>query len=149
MSKERIQRIFSVNVIGCFLCAREAVRRMSTKHGGNGGCIVNISSGAAKVGSPSEYVDYAASKGAVDTLTIGLAREVAEEGIRVNAVRPGFIDTEIHSSGGESGRLERVRHLVPMKRTGQPAEVAEAVVWLLSGESSYVTGSILDVSGGR
>ena len=149
MSKERIQRIFSVNVIGCFLCAREAVRRMSTKYGGNGGCIVNISSGAAKVGSPGEYVDYAASKGAVDTLTIGLAREVAEEGIRVNAVRPGFIDTEIHSSGGEPERMERVRHLVPMKRTGQPAEVAEAVVWLLSGESSYVTGSILDVSGGR
>ena len=149
MNAERIQRIFAVNVTGSFLCAREAVKRMSTKYGGKGGSIVNLSSGAAKYGSPGEYVDYAASKAAIDTLTIGLAREVAEEGIRVNAVRPGFIDTEIHQSGGEPDRMERVRPLVPMKRVGQAKEVADAIMWLLSDKASYTTGTILDVSGGR
>ena len=149
MNAERIQRIFAVNVTGSFLCAREAVKRMSTKYGGKGGSIVNLSSGAAKYGSPGEYVDYAASKAAIDTLTIGLAREVAEEGIRVNAVRPGFIDTEIHQSGGEPDRMEGVRPLVPMKRVGQAEEVADAIMWLLSDKASYTTGTILDVSGGR
>ena len=149
MNAERIQRIFAVNVTGSFLCAREAVKRMSTKYGGKGGSIVNLSSGAAKYGSPGEYVDYAASKAAIDTLTIGLAKEVAEEGIRVNAVRPGFIDTEIHQSGGEPDRMERVRPLVPMKRVGQAKEVADAIMWLLSDKASYATGTILDVSGGR
>ena len=149
MDAERIQRIFAVNVTGSFLCAREAVKRMSTKYGGKGGSIVNLSSGAAKYGSPGEYVDYAASKAAIDTLTIGLAKEVAEEGIRVNAVRPGFIDTEIHQSGGEQDRMERVRPLVPMKRVGQAKEVADAIMWLLSDKASYTTGTILDVSGGR
>ena len=149
MSAERIQGIFSVNVTGSFLCAREAVKRMSTRYGGKGGSIVNLSSGAAKYGSPGEYVDYAASKAAVDTLTTGLAREVAEEGIRVNAVRPGFIETEIHAAGGEPNRMERVRTMVPMKRVGKPREVADAVLWLLSDEASYITGTILDVSGGR
>ena len=149
MNAERIQRIFAVNVTGSFLCAREAVKRMSTKYGGKGGSIVNLSSGAAKYGSPGEYVDYAASKAAIDTLTIGLVKEVAEEGIRVNAVRPGFIDTEIHQSGGEPDRMERVRTLVPMKRVGQADEVADAIMWLLSDKASYTTGTILDVSGGR
>jgi len=149
MNAERIQRIFAVNVTGSFLCAREAVKRMSTKYGGKGGSIVNLSSGAAKYGSPGEYVDYAASKAAIDTLTIGLAKEVAEEGIRVNAVRPGFIDTEIHQSGGEPDRMERVCPLVPMKRVGQAEEVADAIMWLLSDKASYTTGTILDVSGGR
>ena len=149
MNAERIQRIFAVNVTGSFLCAREAVKRMSTRYGGKGGSIVNLSSGAAKYGSPGEYVDYAASKAAVDTLTTGLAREVAEEGIRVNAVRPGFIETEIHAAGGEPNRMERVRPMVPMKRVGKPREVADAVLWLLSDEASYITGTILDVSGGR
>ena len=149
MNAERIQRIFAVNVTGSFLCAREAVKRMSTKYGGKGGSIVNLSSGAAKYGSPGEYVDYAASKAAIDTMTIGLAKEVAEEGIRVNAVRPGFIDTEIHQSGGEQDRMERVRPLVPMKRVGQAKEVADAIMWLLSDKASYTTGTILDVSGGR
>ena len=149
MNAERIQRIFAVNVTGSFLCAREAVKRMSTKYGGKGGSIVNLSSGAAKYGSPGEYVDYAASKAAIDTLTIGLAREVAEEGIRVNAVRPGFIDTEIHQSGGEPDRMERVRPLVSMKRVGQAEEVADAIMWLLSVNASYTTETILDVSGGR
>ena len=149
MNAERIQRIFAVNVTGSFLCAREAVKRMSTKYGGKGGSIVNLSSGAAKYGSPGEYVDYAASKAAIDTLTIGLAKEVAEEGIRVNAVRPGFIDTEIHQSGGEPDRMERVHPLVPMKRVGQAEEVADAIMWLLSDKASYTTGTILDVSGGR
>ena len=149
MNTERIQRIFAVNVTGSFLCAREAVKRMSTIYGGTGGSIVNLSSGAAKYGSPGEYVDYAASKAAIDTLTIGLAKEVAEERIRVNAVRPGFIDTEIHQSGGEPDRMERVRPLVPMKRVGQAKEVADAIMWLLSDKASYTTGTILDVSGGR
>jgi len=145
----RLQRIFATNVFSYFLCAREAVRRMSTKHGGHGGAIVNVSSGAARFGSPNEYIDYAASKGAIDTLTLGLAKEVAEEKIRVNAVRPGFIQTDIHAQGGEPNRIERVKVMVPMQRGGQPEEVANAILWLLSEEASYVTGSILDVTGGR
>jgi NAD(P)-dependent dehydrogenase (short-subunit alcohol dehydrogenase family) len=145
----RLQRVFATNVFGSFLCAREAVRRMSTRNGGDGGAIVNVSSGAAKYGSPGEYIDYAATKAAIDTLTVGLAKEVAEEGIRVNAVRPGFIYTEMHAKGGEPGRVDRVKTLVPMQRGGQPEEVAAAILWLLSSEASYVTGTILDVSGGR
>jgi NAD(P)-dependent dehydrogenase (short-subunit alcohol dehydrogenase family) len=149
MDGARLARIFGANVTGSFLCAREAVRRMSTRHGGSGGNIVNVSSGAASHGSPGEYIDYAASKGAIDTMTIGLAKEVAEEGIRVNAVRPGFIHTGLHAKGGEPGRVARVQILVPMKRGGQPEEVATAILWLLSDEASYITGSILDVTGGR
>ena len=149
MNAERIQRIFAVNVTGSFLCAREAVKRMSTKYRGKGGSNVNLSLGAAKYSSPGDYVNYAASKVAINNLTIGLAKEVAEEGIRVNAVRPGFIDTEIHQSGGEPDRMERVRPLVPMKRVGQAKEVADAIMWLLSDKASYTTGTILDVSGGR
>lgn len=149
MSAARLERIFRSNVIGSFLCAREAVRRMSTRHGGRGGAIVNVSSVAAVHGSPGEYVDYAASKGAIDSFTVGLAREVAEEGIRVNAVRPGIIATEIHASGGQPDRIERLRGLVPMKREGEVDEVAHAVLWLLSDEASYTTGAILNVSGGR
>jgi NAD(P)-dependent dehydrogenase (short-subunit alcohol dehydrogenase family) len=149
MDANRIARIFATNVIGAFLCAREAVRRMSTKHGGRGGAIVNVSSGAARLGSPGEYVDYAASKGALDTLTIGLAQEVAEEGIRVNAVRPGFIYTEMHASGGEPNRVDRVKAFVPMRRGGTADEVAHAIVWLLSSEASFTTGAFIDVTGGR
>jgi NAD(P)-dependent dehydrogenase (short-subunit alcohol dehydrogenase family) len=145
----RLQRLFATNVFGSFLCAREAVRRMSTRHGGLGGGIVNLSSGAAQWGSPGEYIDYAATKGAIDTLTVGLAKEVAEEGIRVNAVRPGFIHTELHVTAGEPNRVDRVKTLVPMQRGGQPEEVAAAILWLLSAEASYVTGTILNVSGGR
>ncbi len=149
MDAARLQRVFATNVFGSFLCAREAVRRMSTKHGGHGGSIVNVSSGAARFGSPHEYIDYAASKGAIDTLTLGLAKEVAEEEIRVNAVRPGFIHTDIHALGGEPNRIERVKSQVPMQRGGQPEEVANAILWLLSSEASYVTGAILDITGGR
>ena len=149
MAASRIERIFAVNVFGSMFCAREAVRRMSTRHGGGGGGIVNVSSGAAKWGSPGEYVDYAASKGAVETFTVGLAKEVAQEGIRVNAVRPGHIYTELHARGGEPQRVDRVKTLVPMQRGGRPEEVASAILWLLSEEASYVTGTILDVSGGR
>jgi NAD(P)-dependent dehydrogenase (short-subunit alcohol dehydrogenase family) len=149
MDAERLNRVFAVNVTGSFLCAREAIRRMSTKHGGNGGAIVNVSSVAAKLGSPDEYVDYAAAKAAIDTFTIGLAKEVATEGIRVNAVRPGVVYTDIHASGGEPNRVERVKEHVPMKRGGQADEIARAILWLLSDEASYSTGAILDVSGGR
>jgi NAD(P)-dependent dehydrogenase (short-subunit alcohol dehydrogenase family) len=149
MDAARVTRIFATNVVGAFLCAREAVRRMSTKTGGRGGAIVNVSSGASRLGSPGEYVDYAASKGAIDTLTIGLAREVAEEGIRVNAVRPGFIYTDMHASGGEPNRVDRVKSAVPMKRGGQPEEVARAILWLLSDEASYTTGTFIDVTGGK
>ena len=149
MDAARFERVFATNITGAFLCAREAVRRMSTRHGGAGGGIVNVSSMASRLGSPGEYVDYAASKGAIDALTIGLAREVAEEGIRVNAVRPGVIYTGIHASGGEPGRVERVKSAVPMKRGGKPEEVAHAILWLLSDESSYSTGAFIDVSGGR
>ena len=149
MEAARFERVFATNITGAFLCAREAVRRMSTRHGGSGGAIVNVSSAASHLGSPGEYVDYAASKGAIDTLTIGLAKEVATEGIRVNAVRPGVIYTEIHASGGEPGRVERVKAAVPMKRGGEPDEVARAILWLLSDEASYSTGTFIDVSGGR
>jgi len=145
----RLQRIFATNIVGPFLCAREAVRRMSTKHGGRGGAIVNISSGAARVGAANEYVDYAASKGAIETFTLGLAREVAEEGIRVNCVRAGYIYTEIHASGGEPNRVDRVKANVPMKRGGQPDEVARAILWLLSDDASFTTASFVDVTGGR
>ena len=149
MDAARITRILATNVVGSFLCAREAVRRMSTRHGGRGGAIVNVSSGAARLGAPGEYVDYAASKGAIDTFTIGLAQEVAEEGIRVNAVRAGFIYTEMHASGGEPDRVDRVKAFVPMRRGGQPEEVAHAVLWLLSDEAAFTTGSFIDVTGGR
>ena len=146
---DRLQRVFATNVFGVFACAREAVRRMSTRRGGAGGAIVNVSSAAARLGSAGEYVDYAASKGAVDTFTVGLANEVAEEGIRVNAVRPGFIYTEMHASGGEARRVDRVKESVPMKRGGSADEVARAILWLLSDEASFTTGSFVDVSGGR
>ena len=149
MDAARLHRIFATNAIGSFLCAREAVRRMSTRHGGSGGAIVNVSSGAARLGSPGEYVDYAASKGAIDTLTIGLAQEVAAEGIRVNAVRPGFIYTGMHASGGEPDRVDRVKALVPMKRGGTADEVARAILWLLSDEASFSTGTFIDVTGGK
>lgn len=149
MDAARLYRIFATNAIGAILCAREAVRRMSTRHGGTGGAIVNVSSIAARTGSPNEYVDYAASKGALDTFTIGLAHEVATEGIRVNAVRPGFIYTDMHASGGEPDRVERVKAYTPLKRGGTPGEVAHAVLWLLSDESSYTTGGFIDVAGGR
>ena len=149
MTVERINRVLLTNVTGSLLCAREAVRRMSTRHGGQGGAIVNLSSMAAKLGGPGEYVDYAASKGAIDAFTVGLAKEVAGEGIRVNAVRPGLIYTDIHSSGGEAGRVDRLKDAVPMKRGGSAQEVANAVLWLLSAEASYATGTFIDVSGGR
>ncbi|MBB6465758.1 NAD(P)-dependent dehydrogenase (short-subunit alcohol dehydrogenase family) [Aminobacter lissarensis] len=149
MSAFRLERMMRINVVGSILCAREAVKRMSSLHGGAGGAIVNISSAAATLGSPGEYVDYAASKGAIDTFTIGLAKEIATEGVRVNAVRPGIIDTEIHASGGQPDRIAAIRGLVPLKREGKAEEVAHAVIWLLSDEASYTTGSILNVSGGR
>lgn len=149
MSVERLQRMMTTNVVGSFLCAREAVRRMSTKRGGAGGAIVNLSSVAARLGGPGQFVDYAASKGAIDSLTIGLAREVAGEGIRVNAVAPGIIATEIHASGGEPDRVERLGPGVPMGRAGTAEEVAAPIVWLLSEEASYTTGAILDIGGGR
>lgn len=148
MPADRLYRLFAANVIGYFLCAREAVRRMSTRHSGRGGSIVNVSSAAARLGSPGEYVDYAATKGAIDTMTIGLAKEVAAEGVRVNAVRPAFIYTDIHASGGEPGRVDRVKHAVPMRRGGYADEVAKAIIWLASEEASYSTGAFIDVSGG-
>jgi len=149
MDSARISRVLATNVIGPFICAREAVKRMSTRYGGRGGAIVNVSSGASRMGSPNEYVDYAASKGALDTMTIGLSREVAEEGIRVNAVRAGHIDTELHASGGEPNRIERVKDQVPMKRGGTADEIAAAILWLLSDEASYTTGAFIDVAGGK
>ncbi len=149
MDAARWQRVLGVNVIGSFLCAKEAVLRMSTKHGGKGGGIVNVSSVAARIGSPNEFVDYAAAKGAVDSMTMGLAKEVATENIRVNAVRPGLIYTEIHASAGESGRVDRAKEGVPMKRGGTADEIAETILWLLSDQSSYVTGTTIDVAGGR
>lgn len=149
MDMARWRRMFDVNVLGSMLCSREAVRRMSTRHGGSGGSIVNVSSAASRLGSPGQYVDYAAAKGAVDALTIGLAKEVAAEGIRVNAVRPGLIETDIHASGGLPNRVQDLKHLVPMQRGGKADEVAQAIVWLLSPAASYTTMSLLDVSGGR
>ncbi len=149
MSAARIKRMFDVNVLGSFLCAREAVLRMSTRHGGAGGAIVNVSSAASRLGAPGQYVDYAAAKGAIDAFTIGLAKEVAGEGIRVNAVRPGLIDTDIHASGGIPDRVQKLAHQVPMKRGGRADEVAQAIVWLLGAGASYTTMSLVDVSGGR
>ena len=149
MSVARLKRMFDINVLGSFLCAREAVLRMSTRHGGSGGAIVNVSSAAARLGGAGNYVDYAASKGAIDTFTLGLAKEVAAEGIRVNAVRPGIIETEIHASGGQPDRARQMAPMVPMQRAGSTLEVAQAIVWLLSAQSSYTTGALLDVSGGR
>jgi NAD(P)-dependent dehydrogenase (short-subunit alcohol dehydrogenase family) len=145
----RLQRMFAINVFGSFFCAREAVRRLSTRHSGQGGAIVNLSSAAARIGAPGQYVDYAAAKGAIDVFTIGLAKEVATEGIRVNAVRPGIIETDIHASGGEPQRARQMAPLVPMQRAGSAEEVAQAIVWLLSNESSYTTGAVIDVTGGR
>ncbi len=149
MDAARLQRMFAVNVFGSFACAREALRRLSTRHGGAGGAIVNVSSAAARLGSPGQYVDYAAAKAAIDTFTLGLAREVADEGVRVNAVRPGIIDTDIHASGGQPRRARELAPQVPMKRPGTAEEVARSIVWLLSDEASYVTGAVLDVAGGR
>jgi NAD(P)-dependent dehydrogenase (short-subunit alcohol dehydrogenase family) len=149
MSVDRLRRMFDVNVIGSMVCAREAIKRMSTKHGGRGGAIVNVSSAASRLGAPGQYVDYAASKGAIDSFTIGLAKEVAAEGIRVNAVRPGLIETDIHASGGLPNRVEDLKHQVPMLRGGSADEVAQAIVWLLSPEASYTTMSLVEVSGGR
>lgn len=149
LTAERINRVLATNVTGYFLCCREAVKRMSHRHGGKGGAIVNVSSAAARLGAPGEYVDYAASKGAVDTLTTGLSLEVAAQGIRVNGVRPGFIYTEMHADGGEPGRVDRVKSALPMQRGGQPEEVAQAIVWLLSEKASYVTGSFIEMAGGK
>jgi len=149
MYEARLQRMFAINVFGSFNCAREALRRMSTKHGGRGGAIVNMSSAAARLGGPGQYVDYAAAKGAIDTFTLGLAREVAAEGVRVNAVRPGIIETEIHASGGLPDRARQLAPQVPMQRAGSADEVAQAVLWLLSPAASYTTGALLDVTGGR
>lgn len=149
MDASRLSRIFTANITGQFLCAREAIKRMSTKFGGQGGAIVNVSSIAARTGAPDEYLDYAASKGAIDTFTIGLSKEVAEEGIRVNGVRPAFIYTDIHADGGEPGRVDRIKGSIPMKRGGTAREVAEAILWLASGRSSYSTGTFIDVTGGR
>ena len=149
MDVQRIRRMFDINVLGTFVCAREAVKRMSTRHGGTGGAIVNVSSVAARLGGPGQYVDYAASKGAVDTFTVGLAKEVAAEGIRVNAVRPGIIETDIHASGGQPDRAREMAPMVPMQRAGSADEVARAIVWLLTPDASYTTGAIIDVAGGR
>lgn len=149
MDALRLNRIFAANITGQLICAREAIKRMSFKHGGNGGTIVNVSSIAAKTGAPNEYLDYAASKGAIDTFTTGLSKEVAEEGIRVNAVRPAFIYTDIHADGGEPDRVDRIRDSIPMKRGGSPKEAAEAILWLASEKSSYSTGTFIDVAGGR
>jgi len=149
MDAARWTRVLGANVIGSFLCAREAIKRMSTRHGGRGGAIVNLSSVAARLGAPGEYIDYAAAKGAIDSMTLGLAKEVASEGIRVNAVRPGVIHTDIHAAGGEPDRVERVKASVPMGRGGQAEEIAEAILWLASEQASYTSGALLDVAGGR
>jgi NAD(P)-dependent dehydrogenase (short-subunit alcohol dehydrogenase family) len=149
MSLERLERMFAINITGSFLCAREAVKRMSTKHGGAGGSIINLSSVAARIGAPGMYVDYAAAKGAIDTFTLGLSKEVGPEGIRVNAIRPGVIKTEIHASGGEPGRAERIGASAPLQRAGEAEEIARAILWLASDEASYTSGAILDVAGGR
>lgn len=149
MTLERWQRVFATNVFGSFLCSREAVKRMSTRQGGRGGAIVNLSSIAARLGAPEEYIDYAAAKGAVDSMTVGLAKELAADGIRVNAVRPGVIDTEIHASGGEPERVARIAKSIPLARGGLAEEVAEAILWLASDQASYTSGTLLDVSGGR
>ncbi|WP_421684117.1 SDR family oxidoreductase [Stutzerimonas urumqiensis] len=149
MPADRLQRLLATNVFGALLCAREAVRRMSSRHGGAGGAIVNVSSAASRLGSPGEYIDYAATKGAIDSLTLGLSKEVAAEGVRVNAVRPAFIHTDIHASGGEPDRIQRVQGSIPMQRGGTAEEVAQAIVWLLSGEASYVTGSFIELAGGK
>ena len=149
MSGERLQKVFATNVFGSFFCAREAIKRMSIKNNGKGGCIINVSSMAAKYGAPFEYIDYASTKGAIDTMTIGLSKEVAEDKIRVNAVRPGIIETKIHGKAGEPNRVERMKELIPMKRGGHPDEVAKTILWLLSDEASYITGVLVDVSGGR
>lgn len=149
LTAERIQRVFATNVTGTFLCCREAVKRMGTHHGGSGGAIVNVSSAAARTGAPGEYVDYAASKGAMDTLTRGLSLEVAAQGIRVNGVRPGFIYTDMHADGGEPGRVDRLASVIPMGRGGQPQEIAEAILWLTSDAASYITGTTIDAAGGR
>jgi len=149
LSAERINRVFATNVTGAFLCCREAVKRMSLRHGGQGGAIVNVSSAAARSGAPHEYIDYAASKGAMDTLTKGLSLEVAAQGIRVNGVRPGFIYTDMHADGGEAGRVDRMAPTIPLQRGGEPEEIAQAILWLLSDAASYITGSIIDAAGGR
>ena len=149
MDLPRLRRMFDTNLLGSFVCAREALRRMSTRHGGKGGSIVNVSSVAARLGGAGQYVDYAASKGAIDSFTVGLAKEVATEGVRVNAVRPGIIETDIHASGGQPGRAREMAPMVPMQRAGSAQEVANAIVWLMSPEASYVTGSVIDVAGGR
>ena len=149
MSGQRLRRMFDINVLGSFYCAREAVRRMSTRHGGTGGAIVNVSSAASRLGSPGQYVDYAAAKGAIDVMTMGLAKEVAAEGIRVNAVRPGLIETDIHASGGLPNRVRDLAHQVPMQRGGTADEVAQAIVWLLSDAASYTTATLMDISGGH
>lgn len=149
MSVQRIRRMFDINVLGTFICSREALQRMSTRHGGKGGCIVNVSSVAARLGGPGQYVDYSASKGAIDTFTIGLAKEVAAEGVRVNAVRPGIIETDIHASGGQPDRAQQMAPLVPMQRAGSADEVANTIVWLIGPDASYVTGANIDVAGGR
>lgn len=149
MHAERINQILTTNVTSYFLCAREAIKRMSTEYGGTGGAIINVSSAAARLGSAGEYIDYAASKGAIDTLTRGLALELADEGIRVNCVRPGFIDTDMHADGGEPGRIERIKASIPMKRGGKPEEIANAIYWLASDKASYSTGSFIDIAGGR
>lgn len=149
LNSKRLATLFATNVTGSFICAREAVKRMSWRHGGKGGAIVNVSSVASRLGSPHEYLDYAATKGAIDTLTIGLSLEVADQGIRVNAVRPGFIYTDMHADGGEAGRVDRIKDNLPMKRGGQPQEVAQAIAWLLSDNASYITGNFIDVAGGK
>jgi len=149
MSPERIRDVFNINVVGAFICAQEAVKRMALKNGGKGGSIVNLSSAAARIGSPNEFIDYAASKGAIDTLTLGLSKEVATEGIRVNAVRPGLISTDLHADAGDKDRPEKLKKFIPMQRAGKPSEVANSIVWLISNEASYINGALLDVAGGR